>query len=79
MMFPSATPPDVARARLRERFAIDELQCRAHAANEAGQHEEAAALYDDAAARWEALGGYGDFASGARHMARKCRRLEKAL
>lgn len=63
--------------RLRERHAITDVQAQAWRLNDAGQHEAAAKLYEDAAGRWEALGGYDDSARDARHMARRCRRGER--
>lgn len=73
-------PPLIANGgdhRLAERWAITDLQAQAWRLNDAGQHEAAAKLYEDAAGRWEALGGYDDFARDARHMARRCRRGER--
>lgn len=59
--------------RLRERWAIEELGQRALAEKVSGNRDVAAELYGQCAARWEALGGYDDLASAARHEARACR------
>lgn len=65
--------PDASR--FQERTAITEAQVAALELARAGELERAAELYDAAALRWEALGGYSDHASDARAAARKLRRV----
>lgn len=69
-------PPPIAPSgtRQRERWAITELQVAAATMGRSGQTEAAAQMYDEAAARWEKLTGYGDFASSARYEARRLRK-----
>lgn len=59
--------------RLGERFAITDLQGEARRLGEIDPLA-GAAIYEQAAARWEALGQYSDFASDARAAARRLRR-----
>lgn len=66
-------PMPPSRERLRERWAIQDIQAQAWVLRETDP-AAAAALYDQAAARWEALGIYSDFASSARYEARRLRK-----
>jgi len=69
-------PSDGGEARLRARWDIEARQRAARSLNNTGHHDAAAALYESCAIEWEQLGGYGDVAQDARHMAKRCRRGE---